>query len=44
MHRFAGSSQNPFSSVLVELQLSYGLLWKAGEENITIIHHACDKA
>ncbi len=44
MHRFSGSSQNPCSSVLVELQLSYGLLWKAVEENITIIHHACDKS
>ncbi len=32
MLRFSGSSQNPGSSVLDELQLSNGLLWKAGEE------------
>ncbi len=31
------------SSVLDELQLSNGLLWKAGEETITIIHPAGDK-
>ncbi len=37
MLRFSGSSQNPGSSVLDELQLSNGLLWKAGEETITII-------
>ncbi len=43
MLRFSGSSQNPGSSVLDELQLSNGLLWKAGEETITIIHPACDK-
>ncbi len=43
MLRFSGSSQNPGSSVLDELQLSNGLLWKAGEETITIIHHAGDK-
>ncbi len=43
MHRFFGSSQNPGSSVLDELQLSNGLLWKAGEETITIIHPAGDK-
>ncbi len=36
MLRFSGSSQNPGSSVLDELQLSNGLLWKAGEETITI--------
>ncbi len=35
MLRFSGSSQNPGSSVLDELQLSNGLLWKAGEETIT---------
>ncbi len=29
MLRFSGSSQNPGSSVLDELQLSNGLLWKA---------------
>ncbi len=29
---FSGSSQNPGSSVLDELQLSNALLWKAGEE------------
>ncbi len=40
MLRFSGSSQNPGSSVLDELQLSNGLLWKAGEETITIIHPA----
>ncbi len=40
---FSGSSQNPGSSVLDELQLSNGLLWKAGEETITIIHPAGDK-
>ncbi len=34
MLRFSGSSQNPGSSVLDELQLSNGLLWKAGEETI----------
>ncbi len=38
MLRFSGSSQNPCSSVLDELQLSSDLLWKAGEETITIIH------
>ncbi len=43
MLRFSGSSQNPGSSVLDELQLSNGLLWKAGEEIITVIHPACDK-
>ncbi len=42
MLRFSGSSQNPGSSVLDELQLSNGLLWKAGEETITIIHPAGD--
>ncbi len=39
MLRFSGSSQNPGSSVLDELQLSNGLLWTAG----TIIHPAGDK-
>ncbi len=34
MLRFSGSSQNPGSSVLVELQLSNALL---GKETITII-------
>ncbi len=43
MLRFSGSSQNPGSSVLDELQLSNALLWKAGEETITIIHSAGDK-
>ncbi len=43
MLRFSGSSQNPGSSVVDELQLSNGLLWKAGEETITIIHPAGDK-
>ncbi len=43
MLRFSGSSQNPGSSVLDELQLSNGLLWKAGEETITIIQPAGDK-
>ncbi len=38
---FSGSSQYPCSSVLDEL--SNGLLWKAGEETITIIHPAGDK-
>ncbi len=42
MLRFYGSSQNPGSSVLDELQLSNALLWKAGEETITIIHPAGD--
>ncbi len=37
------SYQNPGSSVLDELQLSNGLLWKAGEETIAIIHPAGDK-
>ncbi len=40
MLRFSGSSQNPGSSVLDELQLSNGLLRK---ETITIIHPAGDK-
>ncbi len=43
MLRFSGSSQNPGSRVLDELQLSNGLLWKAGEDTITIIHPAGDK-
>ncbi len=43
MLRFSGSGQNPGSSVLDELQLSNGLLWKAGEETSTIIHPADDK-
>ncbi len=43
MLRFSGSSQNPGSSVLDELQLSNGLLWKAGEKTITLIHPAGDK-
>ncbi len=43
MLRFFGSSQNPGSSILDELQLSNGLLWKAGEETITIVHPAGDK-
>ncbi len=43
MLRFSGSSQNPGSSVLDELQLSNCLLWKAGEETITIIYPADDK-
>ncbi len=44
MLRFSGSSQNPGSSVLDELQRSNGLLGKAGEETITIIHPAGDKS
>ncbi len=40
---FSDSSQYPGSSVLDELQLSNGLLWKAGEETIIIIHPAGDK-
>ncbi len=43
MIRFFGSSQNPGSSILDELQMSNGLLWKAGEETITIIQPAGDK-
>ncbi len=43
MLRFSGSSQNPGSSVLDELQLSNGLLGKAGKETIAIIHPAGDK-
>ncbi len=43
MFRFSGSSQYPGSCVLDELQLSNGLLWKAGEETMTIIHPAGDK-
>ncbi len=43
MLRFSGSSQNPGSSVLDELQLSTDLLLKASEKIITIIHPACDK-
>ncbi len=40
MLRCSGSSQNPGSSVLDELQLSNGLLCK---DTITIIHPAGDK-
>ncbi len=43
MLRFSGSSRNPGNSVLDELQLSNGLLGKASEETITIIHPAGDK-
>ncbi len=43
MLRCSDSSQYPGSSVLDELQLSIGLLWKAGEDTITIIHHAGNK-
>ncbi len=43
MLKCSGSCQNPSSSVLDELQLSNGRLWKAGEETITIIHPAGDK-
>ncbi len=43
MLRLYGSSQNPGSSVLDELELSNGLLCKADEETITIIHPAGDK-
>ncbi len=43
MLRCSGSGQYPGSSVLDELQLSNGLLWKAGEETITLIHPAGDK-
>ncbi len=39
MLRCSGSSQNPGSSVLDELQRSNGLIW---EETITIIHPAGD--
>ncbi len=41
MLRCSGSSQNPGSSVLDELQLSNALLWK---EIITIIHPAGNEA
>ncbi len=43
---FSGSSQNPGSSVLDELQLSNALLRKAGEETITIIQNSqlCTKS
>ncbi len=40
MLRCSGSSQNPGSSVLDELQLFNGIL---GKETITIIHPAGDK-
>ncbi len=43
MLRCSCSSQNPGSSVLDELQLSNGLLWKSGEKTITIIHLDGDK-
>ena len=43
MLRFSGSSQNPGSRALDELQLSNGLLGKAGEEAITVGHLAGDK-
>ncbi len=39
MLRCSGSSQNSGSGVLYELQLSNGLLGKAGEETITIVHN-----
>ncbi len=42
MLRFSVSSRY-LGSVLDELQLSNGLLWKAGEETITKIHLAGDK-
>ncbi len=35
---------NSYEFVLDELQLSKGLLWKAGEETITIIHLLVIKA
>ncbi len=41
MLRFSDFS--PCSSILDELRLSKSLLWKAGEETITIIHPAGDK-
>ncbi len=44
MLRFYGSSQNPGSSVLDELELSNGLLCKADEETIAIIHPAGNKS
>ncbi len=40
MLRFSGSCQNSGSRVLDELQLSNGLLGKAGEETITTVHPA----
>ncbi len=43
MLRLSGSSQYSGSSVQDKLQLSNGLLWKAGEETITTIHPAGDK-
>ncbi len=43
MLRFYCSSQYSGISVLDELQLSNGLLSKAGEDTITIIHSAGDK-
>ncbi len=43
MLRFSGSSQHTGSRVLDELQLSNGLLGKAGEETITIVHPAGDE-
>ncbi len=43
MLRFSGSSQNPGSSNLDELQMSNGLPGKAGEETIRVIHPAGDK-
>jgi len=44
MYIFSGSAQNPASSVLYEVQLSYGLFRKASEESITIIHPAGDES
>lgn len=43
MLRCSGSSQNPGSRVLDYLKLSNGLLGKACEETITIIHPTGDK-
>ncbi len=47
MFRFSGSSQNPGSSVLDELQLStfffFFFFGKAGQESITVVHPAGDK-
>jgi len=43
MLRCSGSSQNPGSRVLDELQMSNGPLGKAGEETIRVIHPASDK-
>jgi len=44
MFIFSGPAQIPGSSVLYELQLSYGPFRRASEESITVIHRAGDES